>query len=129
MSDIDFDFSEYFDTGDMYSAGTGEVRLEFADHPRLDGEMVEYSFRTVGGATAPAGTVVAAIALVSGDHNILGGGKTTIRNELRPGDIGAARINPLQYARQDGDYYLTITIGGDARNVEFRVAGGRVESR
>jgi hypothetical protein len=129
MTDIDFDFSEYFDTGDMYSAGAGDVRLEFVDSPRLDGETVEFSFRTVGGATAPAGTVVAAIALVSGDHNILGGGKTTIRDGLGPHDVGAARINPLQYTRQDGDYYLTITIGGEARNVEFRVADGRVQSR
>jgi len=125
----DFDFSEYFDGSDMYAASTGDVRFEFVDSPRLDGENVEFSFRTVGGATAPAGSVVAQIAVVSGDHNILGGGKTTIRAELGSHDVGASRINPLQYTRQDGDYYLTITVGGDARNVEYRVADQRVQSR
>ena len=125
----DFDFSEYFDASDMYAAGTGDVHFEFVDYPRLDGENVEFSFRTVGGATAPAGTVVAQIAVMSSDHNILGGGKTTIRSELGPHDIGASRISPLQYTRHDGDYYLTITVGGDARNVEYRVADQRVQSR
>jgi hypothetical protein len=129
MSDADFDFSEYFDSAEMYSTGTGDVRFEYVDHPRLSGDTVEFSFRTVGGATAPAGSVVAQIAVVSGDHNILGGGKTTIRNELGPHDVGASRINPLQYIRQDGDYYLTINVGGDARNVEYRVADQRVQSR
>jgi hypothetical protein len=44
----DFDFSEYFYGGDMYAADTGDVRVEFVDYPRLDGESVEFSFRTAG---------------------------------------------------------------------------------
>lgn len=115
----DFDFSDYYDA---YAASAGgDVQLEFVDPPALKGEDVEWTFRTVGGTTAPPGTVVANVAVVSHDHNILGGGKTTIRNELGPHDVGATRVNPLQYTWQDGDYYLTITVGGDARNVAYRV--------
>ena len=126
--DTDFDFSEYFDSGEMYSSG-GDVRFEFVDPPRLNGESVEFSFRTVGGATAPAGSVVAQLAVISSDQKILGGGKTTVRNGLGPGDVGASRINPLQYMRENGDYYLSVNISGDTRNVEFRISDGRVEAR
>ncbi len=126
--DTDFDFSEYFDSGEMYATG-GDVRFEFVDSPRLNGESVEFSFRTVGGATAPAGSVVAQLAVMSSDQRILGGGKTTVRNGLGPGDVGASRINPLQYIRENGDYYLSVNISGDTRNVEFRIHDGRVEAR
>jgi hypothetical protein len=116
----DFDFSDYY-----YDAGTfaasGDVQLEFANDPALVGEDIEFSFRTVGGQTAPAGTVVAQIAVMSHDHNILGGGKTSIRNELGPHDVGASRIHPLQYTPHDGDYYFTITVGADARHVAYRI--------
>jgi hypothetical protein len=124
-----FDFSEYFDFGDMYSGGTGDVRFEFVDSPRLDGEHVEFSFRTVGGATAPAGSVVAQIAVISSDNLVLGGGATSIRNELGPHDVAASRINPLQYTREAGDYSFAINVGGDTRNVEYRVDAGRVTHR
>jgi hypothetical protein len=112
----DFDFSESYS-----HAGAGDVQLEFVDSPALTGEDVEWTFRTVGGQTAPAGTVAAQIAVMSHDHNILGGGKTTIRDELRPHDVAGSRIHPLQYTPHDGDYYLIITIGSDARNVAYRV--------
>lgn len=122
----DFEFSDYYDA---YAASTGApVQLEFVDSPELRGQDVEWTFRTVGGMTAPAGTVVAHIAVVSHDHNILGGGKTTIRNELGPHDVGASRVSPLQYIWQDGEYYLTITVGGDARNVAYRVQDRQVHA-
>jgi hypothetical protein len=122
----DFEFSEYYDA---YAASTGApVQLEFVDPPALRGEDVEWSFRAVGEMTAPAGTVVAHVAVVSHDHNILGGGKTTLHDELGPHDVGASRISPLQYIWQDGEYYLTITVGGDARNVAYRVQDRRVHA-
>src|SRR5436190_22275160 len=66
----DFDFSESYS-----HAGGGDVQLEFVDSPALTGEDVEWTFRTVGGQTAPAGTVAAQSAVMSHDHNIRGGGK------------------------------------------------------
>ena len=125
----DFDFSDWFDWGEMYATGTGDVRFEYVDAPRLDGEHVEFSFRTVGGVTAPAGSLVANIAVMSSDQLILGGGRTSIRDELGPHDVAGSRINPLQYTRTDGDYAFAINVGGDTRNVEYRVSGGRVTSR
>lgn len=125
MTDADFEFSDYYDA---YAASGGVVQLEFVDSPALVGEVVEFSFRTVGGGTAPAGTVVASIAVVTHDHNIIGGGTTKIRSDLGPGDIAASRINPIQYTSQDGEYYLAITIGGDSRNVAYRVQDHRVTS-
>ena len=126
MSDADFEFSEYFSEADSYAGG--DVQFEFVDSPSLVGENVEFSFRTVGGRTAPAGSVVASIAVVTNDQRIVGGGKTTIRNELGGHDVGATRVNPAQYIREDGEYYLAVTIGGDARNVSFRIQGQRVQS-
>ena len=82
---------DFSDYYDAYAASTGDVQLEFVDPPALRGEDVEWTFRT------------------------------TIRNELGPHDVGATRVNPLQYTWQDGDYYLTITVGADARNVAYRV--------
>jgi hypothetical protein len=116
----DFDFSEHTYEASGYSAG-GDVHLEFVDPPALVGEDIEFSFRTVGGGTAPAGTVVAQVVVMSHDHNILGGGTTSIRTELGPHDTAGSRIHPLQYTSQDGDYYLTITVGGDVRHVAYRV--------
>jgi hypothetical protein len=128
MSDTDFDFSEYIDAGDMYAAGA-DVSFEFVDSPRLNGDEVEFSFRTAGGATAPPGSVVAQLVVMSTDNRILGGGKTTVRNGLGPGETGATRINLLQYILASGAYYLTVNISGDTRNVEFRIEDGRVHSR
>jgi hypothetical protein len=122
----DFDFSEYsYDAGSM---STGDVQFEFVDSPALVGDDVEWSFRTVAGATAPAGSVVAHIAAVSHDHNILGGGTTTIRDALGPHDVAGSRIHPLQYTPNDGDYSFTITIGTDARQVAYRIADRRVHA-
>jgi len=112
----DYDSGEY----EAASYDTGPVQLEFVDRPALNGEDVEFSFRTVGGRTAPSGTVVAQVAVMRG-RNLLGGGSTAIHSELGPNDIGASRIHPLQYTAEDGDYQLSITIGDDVRYVSYRV--------
>jgi hypothetical protein len=111
------------DYGDSYEAAgqTGPVQFEFVDAPALDGETVEWTFRTTGGRTAPAGTVATQIAVMSHDHRILGGGSTTLHNELGPHDVGGGRFSPAQYTRDDGDYYLTITVGDDVKYVQYRV--------
>jgi hypothetical protein len=116
MSDYD---SSSVDSASAYDAGP--VQLEFVDAPALNGEDVEWTFRTVGGRVAPAGTVVAQIAVMSHDHNILGGGTTTVHSELGPHDTGASRIHPVQYTSANGDYYLSITVGGDVRYVSYRI--------
>jgi hypothetical protein len=116
--------SEYdasgFDAASGYDAG-GPVQLEFVDAPSLNGDDVEWTFRTVGGRVAPSGTVVAQIAVMSHDHNLLGGGTTSIHSELGPHDVGASRIHPLQYKPDDGDYYVSIDVGGDVRYVSYRI--------
>jgi len=53
MSDYD---SGGYDDASGYDAGV-PVQFEFVDAPALVGEDVEWSFRTVGGRTAPAGSV------------------------------------------------------------------------
>lgn len=118
-----------FDTGAMYmAADAGLVQLEFVDAPALVGDAVQWSFRTVGGATAPPGTVTAEIAVMSHDHNILGGGRNTLRTELGPHDVGASRVRPLQYTPNDGDYYLSINVGGDTRYVSYRIQSGSISA-
>ena len=97
------------------------VRLEFVDAPAFSGDNVEWTFRTVGGRTAPSGTVSAQIAVMSHDHNLIGGGQNTLHTELGPHDTGGGRINPVQYTHEDGDYYLSITIGDDVKYVSYRV--------
>jgi hypothetical protein len=116
MSEYDSGVSEAIG----YDAG-GPVQLEFVDAPALNGEDIEFSFRTVGGRTAPAGTVVAQIAVMSHDHNIIGGGSTSVHSDLGPHDTGGSRIHPLQYTPHDGDYYMSITVGGVARDVSYRI--------
>jgi hypothetical protein len=110
-----------------YDAG-GPVQLEFVDAPALNGEDVEWTFRTVGGRSAPSGTIVAQIAVMSHDHNILGGGTTSIHSELGPHDTGASRIHPVQYTANDGDYYLSITVGGDVKYVSYRIHDHHVQA-
>jgi hypothetical protein len=118
-----------YDSGEYEAAGydAGPVQLEFVDGPALNGEDVEFSFRTVGGRTAPSGTVVAQVAVMR-DHNLLGGGTTSVHSELGPHDIGASRIHPLQYTAEDGDYQLSITIGSDVRSVSYRVHDHHVQA-
>jgi hypothetical protein len=116
--------SEYessgLDEASGYDAG-GPVQFEFVDAPALNGQDGEWSFRTAGGRTAPSGTVVAQIAVMSHDHNLLGGGTTTVHSELGPHDVGASRVHPMQYTPNDGDYYLSITVGGDVKYVSYRI--------
>ena len=40
-----------------------------------------------------------------------------------------ACIFAQQRMRESGDYYLSVNISGDTRNVEFRIHDGRVEAR
>ena len=102
------------------NGGSGSVRLEFVDPPALNGDAVEWTFRAVGG-TAPAGTVAAQIVVLSDNHAILGGGTNSLGSDLGPHDTGGSRVRPLQYTSEDGDYYLSITIGDDVRYVSYRV--------
>ena len=117
MSDWD---SSGYDNAEAYDSGP--VQLEFVDPPSLNGEHVEWTFRTVGRRTAPAGTQAAHIMVVLTHNNEMKGvGNTTLGSELGPHDIGAGRFNPLQYIHEDGDYYVSVTIGGDVKYVSFRV--------
>jgi hypothetical protein len=120
MSD---DANSHEATGDA-----GLVQLEFVDPPALNGAEVEWTYRTIGGRTAPSGTVVAEIVVTSHDHRILGGGTTTLHGDLGPHDIGGARFSPQQYTRDDGDYYLSITIGDDVRYVPYGIYDGQVHA-
>jgi hypothetical protein len=124
MNDYD---SSGSDEASAYDAG-GPVPLEFVDAPALNGEDVEWTFRTVGGRTAPSGTVAAQIAVMSHDHSLLGGGTNTLHSELGPHDTGAGRIHLVQYTPHDGDYYVSITIGDDVRYVSYRVRGRQVHA-
>jgi hypothetical protein len=121
----DFDTTEL--TVDAYAAG-GPLQLAFVNPPALDGDAVEWTYRTLGGATAPAGTVVAQIVVMASNHNILGGGSTTLHTDLGPHDTGASRVRPLQYTPADGDYYLSITVGDDVRYVSYRVTDRRIQA-
>lgn len=116
MSDWD---SSGYDSAESYDSGP--VQFEFVDAPALNGENVEWSFRTVNRKTAPAGTVTSEIAVMTHDHNLIRGGQNTLHTELGPHDIGGGRFNPVQYTHEDGDYYLSITVGGDVKYVSYRV--------
>jgi hypothetical protein len=116
--------------GEYEAAGSATgtpVQLEFVEGPTLNGEAVEWSYRTVGGATARSGTEVGSIAVMRG-HSLIGGGSTTTHGDLGPHDIGATRIHPLQYTAEDGDYELSITIGGDARSVFYRIQDRQIQA-
>jgi hypothetical protein len=118
--------SSGYDSAESYDSGP--VQFEFVDAPALNGEHVEWSFRTVGHKTAPAGTVTSEIAVMTHDHNLIGGGQNTLHSELGPHDIGGGRINPVQYTHDDGDYYLSITVGGDVKYVSYRVHDHRAQA-
>ena len=120
-----------YDTTELSASGydAGPVQLQFVDPPALNGDAVEWSFRTLGGRTAPAGTVVSQIMVMADNHNILGGGSNSLGADLGPHDTGASRIRPLQYTAENGDYYLTITIGDDVRYVSYRVHDRQIQAR
>jgi hypothetical protein len=46
------------DDADTYEAAgqEGPVQLDFVDPPALNGQAVEWTYRTIGGRTAPPGT-------------------------------------------------------------------------
>jgi hypothetical protein len=121
---------EWDGSGDWNAAGysSGPVRLEFVDAPALNGEHIEWSFRTVGGATAPSGTVTSHIAVMTHDHNMIRGGTNKLGSDLGPHDVGGGRFNPVQYTANDGDYYATITVGDDVKNVSYRVHERRAQA-
>jgi len=112
-----------WETSSYESAGydSGLVGLEFVDAPALNGEHIEWSFRTVGGKTAPSGTVTSQIAVMTHDHNMIRGGTNKLQTEFGPHDVGGGRFNPVQYTADDGDYYASITVGNDVKYVSYSV--------
>jgi len=111
--------SSGFDSAEGYDSGP--VQLEFVDAPAFNGDHIEWTFRTVGGKTALSGTVTAQIAVMTHDHNLIGGGTNTLHSELGPHDVGASRVDPAHYTADDGDYYLSVTIGSDVKYVSYRI--------
>ena len=114
----DWDISGY-DTVESYDSGP--VQFEFVSAPAFNGEYVEWSFRTANHKSAPAGTVTSEIAVMTHDHNLIRGGQNKLQSEMGPSDVGGGRINPAQYTHEDGDYYLSVTVGGDVKYVSYRI--------
>jgi len=114
----DWDISGY-DTVESYD--TGPVQFEFVSAPAFNGEYVEWSFRTANHKSAPAGTVTSEIAVMTHDHNLIRGGQNKLQSDMGPNDVGGGRINPAQYTHEDGDYYLSVTVGGDVKYVSYRI--------
>ena len=118
--------SSGYDSAESYDSGP--VQFEFVDSPALRDEHIEWSFRTVGRKTAPSGSVTSEIAVMTHDHNLIRGGQNTLHTELGPQDVGGGRFNPVQYTHEDGDYYASITVGGDVRYVSYRVHDRRAQA-
>ena len=73
--------------------------------------------------------MVAQIAVMKGDHELIGGGSNKLRSDLGPNDTGASSIKPQNYTSADGDYSINITIGSDVRTVRYRIQGGSITAR
>jgi len=107
----------------------GVVEFEFVDPPTLSGDTITYSYKTKDRKKALAGAVVAQIAVLKGDNELIGGGSNKLKTDLGPNDIGASSIRPQNYTSADGDYTITITIGNDIRTVKYRIQGGSISAR
>ena len=108
-----------YDSAEGYASGP--VQFEFVDTPALNGEQVEWTYRTVGRGRAEPGTVTSQIAVMSHDHRILGGGNSKLGGDLGPNDIGGGHFSPVQYTSEDGEYYVSVTVGDDVRYVSYCV--------
>jgi hypothetical protein len=89
---------------------------------------VQWTFRTKGGGTAPAGTITSVIAISTRDGLLKQGGTNKLRSDLGPHDTAGARVNPAQYTREDGEYYLNVTVGGEERGLWYRVHDARASA-
>ena len=116
-----------WETTEAEAYASGPVQLEFVDAPALNGQDIEWTFRAAGGGRGiPAGTVTSEIAVMTHDHNLIGGGRNTLGSDLGPHDIGGGRIHPAQYTHENGSYSISITIGSDVRYVAYQVHDGQV---
>ena len=107
----------------------GVVEFEFVDPPTLSGDTISYSYKTKDRKKAQAGAVVAQIAVLKGDNELIGGGSNKLKTDLGPNDTGASSIRPQNYTSADGDYTITITIGNDVRTVKYRIQSGSITAR
>lgn len=114
---------------EAYAADGGMVEFEFVDAPSLSGDTINYTYRTKDRKRAQAGAVVAQIAVLKGDHELIGGGSNKLKSELGPNDTGASSIRPQNYTAADGDYAITITINTDVRTVAYRIQSGSITAR
>ena len=91
---------------------SGPVLLEFVDPPAFNGENVEWSFRTTGGHTAPAGTITSVIAMTTRDGFMKHGGNNKLAHRTRPArrrrgscqprpvHVGGRRVLPQRHGRR-----------------------------
>jgi hypothetical protein len=122
-------FEEGVHAYDAYAADGGVVEFEFIDAPALSGDNITYTYRTKDRKRAQAGAVVAQIAVMKGDNELIGGGSNKLRSDLGPNDTGASSIRPQNYTSADGDYSINITIGSDVRTVKYRIHSGSISAR
>ena len=114
---------------EAYASDGGVVEFEFIDPPSLSGDTITYTYRTKDKKRAQAGAVVAQIAVMKGDNELIGGGSNKLKTDLGPNDTGSSSIRPQNYTSADGDYSINITIGGDVRTVKYRIQGGSISAR
>lgn len=109
-----------------YASDGGVVEFEFVDAPALSGDTITYTYKTKDRKRAQAGAVVAQLAVMKGDNELIGGGSNKLKSELGPNDTGASSIRPQNYTSADGDYSINITIGNDVRTVKYRIQSGSI---
>ena len=107
----------------------GVVEFEFVDPPTLSGDTITYTYKTKDRKKAQAGAVVAQIAVLKGDNELIGGGSNKLKQDLGPNDTGSSSIRPQNYTAADGDYSINITIGNDVRTVKYRIQSGSISAR
>ena len=122
-------FEEGVHAYDAYASDGGVVEFEFVDAPALSGDTITYTYKTKDRKRAQAGAVVAQLAVMKGDNELIGGGSNKLKSELGPNDTGASSIRPQNYTSADGDYSINITIGNDVRTVKYRIQNGSITAR
>jgi hypothetical protein len=109
--------------------GSGAGQLEFDQAPSVDSNgWVIWSVKNTGSGTVPAGTSGGDYEMYDSSNTTIPGGSIPTASDLAAGaSSGSLGANLVMSTPNDGDYQVSVSLGGQIYYLDYRVANGAAQ--